>query len=155
MSPGHIYHFFENKEAIVAALVERNLERSLEMVRQFENADDVFLAVLDRVELGMQEHTDLDNAALELEILAEAARNPRVGEIVRQADRVKRARLTELLRAARRARGVDTETAADAAAAVEIIMALFEGLAARAINNPEMDRDSLPPLLRTALRALI
>jgi AcrR family transcriptional regulator len=37
MSPGHIYHFFESKEAIIGALVERKLDCSLEMVLQFES----------------------------------------------------------------------------------------------------------------------
>ncbi|MBK1719758.1 TetR/AcrR family transcriptional regulator [Thiocystis violacea] len=149
MSPGHIYHFFENKEAIITALVERKLEQSLEMVQQFENAEDVFQALIDRVDIGLTEKTDLDNAALELEILAEAARNPRVAASVRAADRVKRERLMGVLR---RARGQDG--AADAAV-TEIIMALFDGLSARAINHPELDREALLPLLREALRVFI
>ncbi|MTW20217.1 TetR/AcrR family transcriptional regulator [Allochromatium palmeri] len=153
MSPGHIYHFFENKEAIIAALVERKLEQSLEMVRQFENAEDVFQALIDRVDLGLNEKTDLDNAALELEILAEAARNPRVAASVREADRIKRERLMGVLRSARRARGLTHDS--DGAAVTEILMALFDGLAARVINHPDLDRAALVPLLRTALRTFI
>ncbi len=152
MSPGHIYHFFENKEAIIAALVERKLEQSLEMVRQFEDAEDVFQALIDRVDLGLTEKTDLDHAALELEILAEAARNPRVAAIVRAADHVKRERLIGVLRSARRARGLPGETDASV---TEIIMALFDGLSARAMSHPELDRQALLPLLRTALRVFI
>ena len=152
MSPGHIYHFFESKEAIINALVEERLERSLEMVRQFENAEDIFQAMIDRVAVGLSEKTDLVQAALELEILAEAARNPRVAASVRRADRVKRERLLEVIARASRARGTQREAGA---AQVEIIMALFDGLAARAINHPELDRDALLPLLRRALETFI
>jgi AcrR family transcriptional regulator len=152
MSPGHVYHFFENKEAIIAALVERKLERSLEMVRHFENAEDIFQALIDRVDIGLSERTNLDHAALELEILAEAARNPGVAASVRAADRIKRERLIGVLSRARRARGLggDADTAM-----TEIIMALFDGLSARAVSHPDLDREALLPALRMALRLLI
>lgn len=152
MSPGHIYHFFENKEAIIAALVERKLERSLEIVRQFESAEDLYQAMIDRVEIGLDEQTDLDTAALEMEILAEAARNPAVAAIVRAADAAKRERLRRLYVPARRARGLEI---GDEAAATEVIMTLFEGLSARAISHPELDKAAMLPLLRAVLRALL
>ncbi|GAB0147601.1 TetR/AcrR family transcriptional regulator [Marichromatium gracile] len=148
MSPGHIYHFFENKEAIIAALVEHKLEQSLSMVQQFERAEDVHQAMQERVDTGVNERTDLDHAALELEILAEAARNPRVAAIVQAADAAKRERLCRLLASARGTpRG-------DEAAATEIIMALFDGLASRAISNPTLDRAALLAPLQAALRVL-
>ena len=152
MSPGHIYHFFESKEAIIGALVQRKLERSLEIVLQFESEDDLFQAMIDRVEVGLNEKTDLDTAALEMEMLAEAGRNPAVAEIVRAADAAKRERLCALHRAARQARGMEL---GDAEASIEVIMALFDGLSGRAISHPDLDKAALLPLLRTALRALL
>lgn len=152
MSPGHIYHFFENKEAIIAALIERRLERSLEVARQFESAEDIFQAMIERVDIGLEEKTDPSNAALELEILAEAARNPRVAALVREADKVRRARFEGLIQQARRARGGDDGSEA---AVTEVLIALFEGLAARSVSHPDLDRDALMPVLRVALRALI
>lgn len=152
MSPGHIYHFFENKESIIAALVERKLAQSLAMVSQFEDAEDVFQALIDRVDIGLSEKSNLDNAALELEILAEAARNPRVAASVRNADRIKRMRLLDVLGRASRERGSEREANT---AETEIIMALFEGLAVRAVNHPEFDREALLPLLHKALRMFV
>lgn len=152
MSPGHIYHFFDSKEAIIAALVARNLERSLAVVQHFTDTDDLLQALLDRVDLGLNEKTDPDNAALELEILAEAARNPQIAALVREADRVKRERLEGLFRRVRHGRCDDEEAVG---AVTEVVMALFQGLAARAINHPELDRAALVPWLRVALRALL
>ncbi|QGU33382.1 TetR/AcrR family transcriptional regulator [Thermochromatium tepidum] len=154
MSAGHIYHFFANKEAIIAALVERRLEQSLELVRQFENAEDVFQALIDRVDLGLNEKANLDHAALELEILAEAARNPRVAASVRAADRIKRDRLIGVLGRARQGLGRQADTA-DAEAVTELLMALFDGLMVRIVNHPDLDRAALAPLIRTALRTFI
>ena len=152
MSPGHIYHFFESKETIIGALVERKLDCSLEIVLQFECEDDLFQAMIDRVEVGLNEKTDLNTAALEMEILAEAARNPAVAKIVRAADAAKRERLCALHRSSRQARGMEVE---DAEAAIEVIMALFDGLSGRAISHPDLDKAALLPLLRTALRSLL
>jgi len=154
MSPGHIYHFFENKEAIVAALIEHKLERELAIVDQLENAEDLFQALVDRVDLGLNERTDLDNAALDLEILAEAARNPAVAELVRAADRRKHERLAALMRSVREARNQTGQPDQDAARTL-VVMALFDGLAARVICDPRLDRDALIPWLRTAVQALI
>lgn len=151
MSAGHIYHFFTNKEAIVAALVEQRLEQVLEMVEQFESAEDVFQAMLDRVDLGLRERTDPALAALELEILAEAARNPRVAAMVHEADAIRRARIKALVQRTQRRHSPHD----NAEAVTEVLMALFEGLTARAVNHPELDREALAPLLRTVMRALL
>jgi AcrR family transcriptional regulator len=156
MSTGHIYHFFTNKEEIIAALIERKLQQSMELVSHFENAEDVFHAMLERVDLGLQERTDPDQAALELEILAEAARNPRIAALVRTADDVRRERLMAVVRSARQERG-DSQRAQreDNGAITEVLMALFEGLTARAINHPELDRAALAQRLRQILRTLL
>ncbi len=51
----------------------------------------------------------------------------------------------------RQARGLPVE---DEAAATEVLTALFEGLQARAISHPQLDKAGLVPLLRLALRTL-
>lgn len=152
MSPGHIYHFFENKEAIIAALVERKLQQSLALMRQLDHAEDVFQSMLDQVDLGVNQKTDLDHAALEIEILAEATRNPQVAAMVQAADAAMHEQVQRLMRQARLACGLSGEVDP---AAIEIVRALFEGLAVRAINNPDLDKKALLPMLRVALRALI
>jgi len=119
---------------------------------KFEYAEDVFQSLLDRVDIGLNDRTNLDNAALELEILAEAARNPALAALVRTADVAKRAQVQRLLQSARRDRGLSGEVDP---AVTEITMALFDGLAARIINHPELDRAALQPLLRIVLSAVI
>ncbi|EGV31101.1 regulatory protein TetR [Thiorhodococcus drewsii AZ1] len=161
MSPGHIYHFFENKEAIIAALIERRLECAQEMARHFDSTEDVFQALLDRVDIGLKEKTDRESAALELEIFAEAARNPAVASILIEADRIKRDCLIRVTQKARQARTSGQETrdpktqTESMVAETEILMALFDGLSTRAISHPELDREALTPLLRKVMRALL
>jgi AcrR family transcriptional regulator len=153
MSPGHIYHFFNNKEAIIGAIVEQRVENSLNMIADFENGADTFGALLECAELGLQEKTDVDFAGLWLEVLAEAARNPEMAAIVRAADGKIRLRLMVLEERARRARGIESKLAPGAG--TEVIMAMFEGLANRIVQHPEMDKTAVLPALRTALKAIL
>lgn len=148
MSAGNLYHFFASKEAIIAALVQRRLDQALAHFTQIEDREDLFQAMLDRVEVSLREQTDLDRAALELEILAEAARNPAVAAIVQTADAAMRERFRRLYRAARQARGLPLK---DEAAAVEVLTALFQGLPVRAVSHPDLDQAGLVPMLRLAL----
>lgn len=152
MSAGHIYHFFANKEAIIAALVERQLKQSLRIVEQVDSADDLLEVMIERVELGVHEQTNLDRAALEIEILAEAARNPEVATIVRAADREKRARLRTLLERMRQAHGLAN---LDAQPTIEVLMALFQGLLIRTIQDPGIDAAALLPVLQRTVRGLL
>jgi AcrR family transcriptional regulator len=53
MSAGNLYHFFESKEAIIGALVQRKLDESLALFAQIENAEDLFQAMMERVEASL------------------------------------------------------------------------------------------------------
>ncbi|KAA6186257.1 hypothetical protein F2Q65_05500 [Thiohalocapsa marina] len=64
---------------------------------------------------------------------------------------IRRERMQALLRGVRR-KGSRQE---DTAAFTEVVMALFEGLAARAINHPALDRAALAAQLRQVLRGLL
>src|SRR4030042_1245419 len=98
MSTGHIYHYFENKEAIIADIVAQDLDRLLTLTAELRAASDVKSAMLERAVEGVEDNLDPGAAALQLEIVAEAARNPRVADIVRAADRQCRATLAATLR---------------------------------------------------------
>ncbi|HEX5674480.1 MAG TPA: helix-turn-helix domain-containing protein, partial [Azonexus sp.] len=76
MSTGHIYHYFENKEAIIADIVAQDLERLLTLTAELRAASDVKAAMIERAVEGVQDNLDPGSAGLQLEIVAEAARNP-------------------------------------------------------------------------------
>lgn len=86
MSAGHIYHYFENKEAIIAAIVAQDLESLLTLTAELRAACNVRAALIERAAEGVADQLDPINAAFKVEIAAEAARNPRVAQIVREAD---------------------------------------------------------------------
>ena len=147
MSAGHIYHYFDNKEAIIAGIVARDLDRALDVTAQLRSSPDVLDALLGAVADGVERSLDAEAAALKVEIAAEASRNERVAAIVRAADARGIASLVETLRSMRRARGHgDDEAALESMA--EVIAALFDGLTVRGIRNPGLDREAAARLIR-------
>ncbi len=154
MSAGHIYHYFDNKEAIIAAIVAQDLERFLSLTAGFRAARNVQEAMIGCVASGVEEKLDPATAGLKLEIVAEAARNPRVAEIVRDADRACRESLAETLRAVREASGHHDDDAT-LQALTEVMAAMFEGLLSRSIRNPDLDRDRVVRVFQTAMRDLM
>ena len=154
MSAGHIYHYFENKEAIIAAIVANDLDRLLAMSAEMRNADNVLDALIDRVAEGVVEQLESRGAGLKLEIAAEAARNPTVAEIVRGADRRCTASLAETFRLARLAAG-KSATPEEIARMVEVIAAMFDGLLLRRVRQADIDTRELIVGFQSVIRCLI
>lgn len=154
MSAGHIYHYFENKEAIIAAIVARDLENVLTLTAEMRSACNVREAMLARVAQGVETNLDPCTAAINLEVVAEASRNPRVADIVRSADRICRNSLALTLRDMRQAAGhADDDATIDAM--VEVLAAMFDGLLSRSIRNPDLDRVTVVRLFQEVVRNLL
>ncbi len=154
MSTGHIYHYFDNKEAIIADIVAQDLQRLLTLTAELRAASDVKSAMVERAIEGVQDNLDPGTAGLQLEIVAEAARNPHIAGIVRAADKQCRDSLAETIRALRLAAG-HQDSEAMLAGMVEAISAMFEGLKIRAIRNPDIDRDMVVNLFRRMVNDLL
>lgn len=149
MSVGHIYRYFANKEAVIAAIVEQGVAEKSEHIAAIRTAMEEGGRDLAEVSSALSAEaepfsTDQDRALL-LEILAEAARNPAVARIVQQADARLRGQAEAMVAAVRPAWSVQR-----VAAAVEMITVLHEGLYLRSIASPgELSSESVK--LRAAL----
>ena len=152
-SPGHIYHYFDSKEAIIAAIVERDLDKCLEWTKVFSNSDNIMQTMIDGVDQGVEENTSRDNAALMAEIMAESARNPQIAETVQQAHKVAISRLMELLAKEQQQRqGVSSH---DVAVKAELMGAMFDGLLLTSIRNPVLDKAAVTQLMRQTIQFLL
>jgi TetR/AcrR family transcriptional repressor of uid operon len=151
MSVGHIYHYFENKDAIIEALVDREMEELPGgMLDELYPGDDALATLLDRLDATVESHLDRDKLSLRLEILAEAARNPRIAEKLHSADAATRRRLARLVSG--RLASLGEREVADR---VEAISATFWGLTYRAVHSPYLDRDAVVRTTRLVLRQLL
>ncbi|MDX2186416.1 MAG: helix-turn-helix domain-containing protein [Opitutaceae bacterium] len=152
MSPGVVYHYFKNKEAIVAAFIEEDMIWARDRLLALRTSEDplahLFL-MLDEV----VERMDARSLALHSEINAELARNARVRRVVLASDEECRQSLIAALDAAK-ARG-DMKPSMEAENAAFAIMALYDGwLCQASLKGPKALRER-QPAMRDALRALL
>jgi AcrR family transcriptional regulator len=153
MSVGHIYHYFDSKEAIIAAIVEQELAKRLEVFEQLEKKADVLQALIDRADQGLASRMDKRETGLRLEILAEAGRNPRIAAALRAADEAIRRTFRGVVARAvgRRA----TLSARDLAARIEVVIGVFDGMMIRAVRHPDLERAATLRALKLAIRHLL
>jgi TetR/AcrR family transcriptional regulator, repressor for uid operon len=154
MSPGHIYHYFESKRAIIEAIIEKDVEELFSTMRDLQNQPGELLdAIIDGLHTSVDQSLDTDRGALLLEMFAEAARNPQVAALLRSADALTRQGVRALLAGPR---GTLSQCDTDELdCRIEVVNAIFSGLLIRALMNPSLKREgviaALRPVLRTAL----
>lgn len=153
MSPGHIYHYFESKEAIIAAIVERDAHKVLEWTEFFLASDSILETMIDEVPAGIEHMMYPHSAALMLEIMAESARNPNVAAIMKEHKRQGKEQMVNLLKLEMAQRKVETHENIEMK--TEIIHSLFDGLLLKAIFNPNIDKRELGQLMSKVLRFIL
>lgn len=150
MSVGLIYRYFENKQAIVLAIVERQLEDKRSLIRQLQSSaqftDDMVKAFAQWCVAGPGPMS----VALFLEMSAEATRNPEIAAALLRSDALTRAEFQDWLRRSREqgGMGMSADLAASRALSIRFIV---DGMALRAAREPGLDPDEL----RTALNDML
>ena len=149
MSAGHIYHYFDSKDAIIAAIVERETGSHEAKMREFQQIprEDLKNEMVTRAEEGVRTNTDPFRSALSLEIVAEAKRNPDIAEMLRRHDVIVRTEFARLLR-----EKLDLD---HAEGRVEVLFTLFDGLAIRMLRHPDLDQAGLTRFIRQAILAIL
>jgi AcrR family transcriptional regulator len=152
LSVGQIYRYFENKEAIIAAIVAQDLAEMRDKFAELESQPGTLLDALDdHLPDAVDKCMDPSRAALALEVLAEAARNPKVAAIVRAADEQERALAKTMMERNRQPDWSEREFQARC----EVVGLVFDGLLLRGINHPEIDRAAVTQVLRSTMRHLL
>ncbi|HEX7761273.1 MAG TPA: TetR/AcrR family transcriptional regulator [Caulobacteraceae bacterium] len=152
LSVGQIYRYFENKEAIVSAIVQRDLAEMRAKFAEFETSGAPMVAMaIDSCVQAVERNYDPARAALVLEVLAEAARNPKVAAIVQAADAAERGLVRKLLDQVSAPGRSEGETTARG----EVLSMVFDGMAMRAVNNPGGDRGEIARVLEAVMGFLL
>jgi AcrR family transcriptional regulator len=152
LSVGQIYRYFENKEAIIAAIVAQDLAEMREKFAEMESRPgDLVDALVEHLPEAVDKCFDLGRAALTLEVLAEASRNPKVAAILRAADEQERVYAQAMLDRGRKPEWTDAEFQARC----EAVGLLFDGMIIRAVNHPDTDRGPLTRVLCATVRQLL
>lgn len=154
MSAGLMYRYFDNKSAIVLAIIERQLRDAHESLSREGPASDLAADLLALFRGWQARDPQVMNAALYLEMSAEGTRDPQVAAAIRQAD----AQLHEDLKAwIARPRGQGgLGLPADRAAARAIMLQSFvRGLAVNAVRTPGLDPAPVQRAIEDFVRALL
>jgi TetR/AcrR family transcriptional repressor of uid operon len=148
ISPGHLYHYFVSKEAIVSAMAEANLAAADEGFREMAQASDALTALIGGMKRAEQ-RSEHPGRAMQLELLAEAGRNPAIADILRDHSRALCGHLSAFLRAGQARGQVDPSLDADAAAAV--LLSVMDGARTLLIRDPDQDMKQSLALLQTMI----
>lgn len=152
LSVGQIYRYFENKEAIIAAIVAQDLAEMRDKFDEMESRPGSLSdAIDDQLPEAIDKCFDPRRAALALEVVAEAARNPKVAAIVRAADQQERELARTMMERDRKPEWSEAEFLDRC----EVVGMLFDGLLMRGVNHPDLDREALAAVLRATVRRLL
>jgi AcrR family transcriptional regulator len=155
MSPGHLYHYFDSKEAIIEALYELRLEREAAIVGELTltpNADLItgLCGWLDQRVKDVRAH----GSSLGLEMRAESARNPTIAKIAARADRGVRELLSHLVREGQERGQVDPGLDPDSVAAV--VHSIIFGLnRLGAVRDPTFDVKTASDMLKLLIERFL
>lgn len=156
MSPGHIYNLFENKDDIIAAIVERDCAEVIGRIAELQQEGDVLQKMLAETERAIDESAQVADAALELEVLAEASRNPKLAAVVHQAEAQVHRKALELIRQSLGPQA-DTTPPDEIHGRALMLAALFNGLTAMSVRQPALSQQVpvIAPIMRRMLRVLL
>ena len=156
MSPGHIYHYFDTKEQIVEALIhleESDQAELLQLVEQDQGAGNFRDAVIRQVDVMLERLLEAPRMALMLEIAAEAARNPKIAQILQRSDE-RVARQFAVLAHTKGDTAFSNLNDPESRTRLEMLPLILSGVVYRALHNPNLDRDRLSVMVKTLLKTL-
>ncbi len=154
MSPGLIYRYFDNKNAIILAIIERQLAEKRANIDSLQAQPD-WEQRISTLFAGWQRGDDtLMNAALFLEMSAEATRDAQIAEAIAAADRDARERFLQWLSQHAEAQGA-APAPADLRARALALQSFIEGLAIRAVREPDFDAAQVVAAVRQMVPGLL
>jgi len=154
MSAGHIYNLFENKDDVIAAIVERDRDEIVRRIEETLDGDDVAGAMLAAVEDSFHEPEREAEAALNLEVLAEASRNAKLAQVVVESETTIRHKAMVLIRMAL-GPAADTMPTDEIEARASVLGALFNGLMVLNVSQPNLNQAAVTRVMQRVMRLLI
>lgn len=136
ISPGHLYHYFASKDAMLEALVGAVLERAAEQFGRTMASSDALAGLMSEIQRAKARNEN-GGAGLVLDMLAEAGRNPAVARLVQEHSRGMQHLLAEALRAGQAQGQIDPSL--DAGGAAAILTGVIDSFVITAVRNPSLD----------------
>jgi AcrR family transcriptional regulator len=142
MSPGLIYRYFESKNEIILAIIERQLSVAQGKIRQLHDAADLAPRVVQQYDEADFDHNNSMSAALLLEMSAEATRDPSIAKALARFDASVREEVVNWMCRCSSKGGCSLPPDVAQERAL-MLVCLVEGLRVRKCREPDLDRDML------------
>jgi len=154
MSAGHIYNYFESKEAIIESIIEKDMEEMFSIFQEFEDQPgDILTVLLDGLNIGVKRHMDTGACVVDLDMMAEAGRNFKVASLLRDADTQARNRMRQLLIS--ESSVIKDIDEAELDSRINVIFSVMAGLLLRKVLYPELTEETVLIALRPAMKTLL
>lgn len=147
MSPGGIYQYFANKDAIIVAIVEKQREESALVIAALEGTQDFVERLVDIMQVILHAFRDPTYGRLGVEVFAEGSRNSHVREVLRRDESELKEAFSTALKKVQAAGQFDPGLSSEQLA--EVLLALIAGLSSRAIVDPDYKPDQLSKVIET------
>lgn len=154
MSPGLIYRYFENKNAIILAIIEQQLTVARKRIRHLQSSENLSRRIFDYLDEKEPDDEKSISMALYLEIAAQATRDPQIAEALRHYDVTVRSELGSWLRRSQSEGGYGLP-GVDVPERALMLLCLIEGLKLRTPREPSLDKRALRTILDELLTTLV
>ncbi|ALN63352.1 MULTISPECIES: TetR/AcrR family transcriptional regulator [Lysobacter] len=154
MSAGLIYRYFKGKNDIILAIIERQLEEARADIAKLHATSDLVSGIAEVFQQWQANDPNITSAALFLELTAEATRDEEIAAATHASDRVFRSDLAAWFARSAKDGGLGIPKAA-VDTRVLILQCLIEGLAMRAISQPDLDVEQVKTALDQFLPSLL
>lgn len=152
VSPGALYIYFSSKEDLIAGLCEREMENFAAGLAVIADAPD-FMAGLKALAETYCVHQPADKCRLQMEINAEAIRNPAINQIVSKIDSFLLQSFERLIHQAHQEGRIDPEI--DAAVISQVIAIIGDGICLQRALNPNLNVTTILPVILSLLSSMI
>lgn len=136
ISPGHLYHYFESKEAIVRAMAEMRLGVARDILGTIVEGPDVLSSLVSAFGSSATRDGRTDQEMI-LDMIVEASRNPAVATIMEQYSRALQAQISSFLRKGQSLGQIDPGLDPELTAGV--LLCVSDGLKTLPLRNSRLD----------------
>ena len=154
MSAGLIYRYFKAKNDIILAIIERQLEEARADIAKLHANSDVVEGIAEVFRQWKANDPGITNAALFLELTAQATRDAEIAAATHASDQVLRADLVAWFARSSEQGGMGVPES-EVEMRVLIVQSLIEGLAIRSIAQPELSVAEVKVALEHILPVLL
>lgn len=148
ISPGHLCHYFESKEAILGAIAQMVLHAATERFSRTMEGSDAVAALISNAQHAKVRDEHGGNVLM-FGMLTEAGRNPALAQVLRDHSRATQHLLAGVLHKGQAHGRIDPSL--DAEMAASVLIGVVDGSKAMAVRDPSMDRAGMIELLRTLI----